>query len=399
MKHCVIVPDGLADRPLQRLGGKTCMEVARLPNMDKVSQEGLLGLVQTIPAGLSAGSDVANLSIVGYDPAVYYTGRAPLEAANMGVELEDSDWALRCNLVTVSEDKMVDFTAGHISSSEAEALVKEINAQLGSETVSFYPGVSYRHLMVYRGDGRFDVETTPPHDITGEPIEDYLPRGAGSDLLRRLMDASRPILEASEVNRVRLDLEQNPANMIWLWGQGQKPKMEPFAEKYGVSGAAISAVDLVKGLARAIGWEVVNVPGATGYVDTDYAAKARYALGALKNHDLVFVHVEATDEAGHEGDVQLKIRAAESIDKLILGPIRQHAAEAGDMRIMVLPDHATPISVRTHVDDPVPFIIWDPLTVPHSGLAFSEANAEKTGLFVKEGHRLMAHFLEANWTF
>ncbi|HOX37893.1 MAG TPA: cofactor-independent phosphoglycerate mutase [Candidatus Brocadiia bacterium] len=399
MKYCIIVPDGLADRPLQRLDGKTCVEVARTPNLDALSQEGLLGMVCTIPHGFHPGSDVANLSIVGYDPARYYSGRAPLEAMNMGVELSETDWALRCNLTTVSDGKMSDFTAGHISNSEGELLIKAIQEKLGADDITFYPGVSYRNLMVYRGSLPMELETTPPHDIVGQVIDGHLPRGKGAELLLDLMNRSIPILAEHEVNRVRLDLEQNPANMIWLWGQGRRPYMESFQERYGVTGAAISAVDLVRGIAKSIGWDVINVPGATGYIDTDYAAKGRYALGALKSHDLVFVHIEATDEAGHESNMTHKIRAMENIDKLIIGPIKQHAAETGNLRIMVLPDHATPISVGTHVDDPVPFVIWDPLSAPRSGKDFSEVNAAMSGIMLKEGHRLMEHFLKGVWEF
>ncbi|MBI3008448.1 MAG: cofactor-independent phosphoglycerate mutase, partial [Candidatus Omnitrophica bacterium] len=325
MKYIILVLDGMADYRLEELGKRTPLEIARTPNMDFIAQNGIVGTAAMIPANMSSGSDVATLSILGYDPEKYYTGRGPLEAANMGIELDKDDVVFRCNLVTVENEHMVDYSAGHIPTNEAHGLISFLEKELGSDSVRFYPGVSYRHLVVIKGTDGFDdlnrITCTPPHDITGQDITNFLPRGKGCESLLRLMRSSKPLLEKHEINNVRIDLKENPANMIWLWGQGAKPDIPGFYERYGLNGAAISAVDLVKGIARIMGWKVIDVPGATGYYDTDYIAKAKYGLNALKENDLVFIHVEAADEASHNGDLRAKINAIENFDKLVAGTV------------------------------------------------------------------------------
>ncbi|MDD5166850.1 MAG: cofactor-independent phosphoglycerate mutase, partial [Candidatus Omnitrophica bacterium] len=363
MKYIVLVGDGMADYPLKELGERTPLEAARKPNMDFIAKAGVLGRAKTIPAKMSPASDVANLSILGYDPEKFYTGRGPLEAANLGVELEEDDVAFRCNLITAVGDTLVDYSAGHISSKEAGILIKFIDKKLGTNRIRFFPGVSYRHLMlVKRGaeDKLQELFCRPPHDITGEKISKNLPqgKGAGAEMIIKLMQDSREILEGHEINHVRVDLKENPANMIWLWGQGRKPSMPKFIDKYGVSGSVISAVDLIKGLGRLLGLDVINVRGATGYYDTDYAAKARAALKSLEKNDFVFVHVEAPDEAGHNGDLREKITAIERIDQLILGPILKAFSRKKNFRILVLPDHATPVSLKTHVANEICFAMF-----------------------------------------
>jgi len=394
MKYAIVIPDGAADRPCDALGGRTPFEVARLPNMDYVATEGRLGTVQTIPAGMAPGSDVAILSLLGYDPAKSYTGRAPLEAAARGIEARPDDWIFRCNLVTVADEHMLDYSGGHISTHEAEVLVRALEEQFGSDTLRFYPGVGYRHLLVIRGES-FKVRTTPPHDIMGRAIKKHLPKGKNSARLRQLMDASRDLLAAHPVNQVRRDLGENPASQIWLWGEGQKPALTPFRQQWGLTGAAITAVDLVRGIARLIGWDVIEVEGATGYYDTNYAGKAQAAIKALKNHDVVLVHVESTDEAGHNGDAREKVRALEAVDREVVGPLLK-ALEATDQpwRILVAPDHETPLEARTHDSKPVPFaMMGDALEPGRRERAMTEAAARKAGMHVAVGHELMEYFL------
>lgn len=395
MKYAIVIPDGAADRPTEALGGRTPLEVARLPNMDRMAIEGRLGTVQTVPPGAAPGSDVAIMSLLGYDPERYYTGRAPLEAAARGIETGPDDWVFRCNLVTIAEETMLDYSAGHISTAEAELLVRALEDRFGGDMLRFYSGVGYRHLLVVKGEA-FKVRTTPPHDILGQRIRKHLPKGKNSARLVELMDASREVFEAHEVNRVRRDLGENPATQIWLWGEGQRPALESFAKHWGISGAAITAVDLVRGIARLIGWDVVDVAGATGYYDTDYAAKGRAGVAALKDHDIVVVHVEAPDEAGHNGDAREKVRALEAIDREIVGPLLA-ALEAGgdDWRLLVSPDHETPVDIRTHERQPVPFVMMGKgLTPTRSAGGMTEAAARKSGLHVPVGHELMEYFLK-----
>ncbi|MBM3246674.1 MAG: cofactor-independent phosphoglycerate mutase [Candidatus Omnitrophica bacterium] len=396
MKYIVLVGDGMADYPIKELGERTPLEAARTPNMDFIAQSGTLGRIKTIPDKMTPASDVAHVAIFGYDPRKYYTGRGPLEAANLGVELEDDDVVFRCNLITVLGDTLVDYSAGHISTKEAETLIKFIDQNLGTGRVKFYHGVGYRHLMlVKRGSDEHlqDLECKPPHDIRGQGVTKNLPKGDNAAFIIKLMQDSRRILEHHEVNLVRVDLKENPGNMIWLWGQGKKPSMPKFFEKYGLGGAVISAVDLIKGLGRILGLEVINVPGATGYYDTDYEAKARAALAALRDKDFVFVHVEAPDEAGHNGDLREKITAIERFDQLIVGAILSAYKNRNDFRVLVLPDHATPIAVKTHTADSVPFGIFGK-DIPASGLGgYSEKEAVKSQVYFEKGHELMDYFI------
>lgn len=349
----------MADYPIEKLGGKTILQAARTPAMDYIAAHGNTGLAKTIPDGLPAGSDVANMSILGYDPAVYYSGRAPLEAASMGVALASDDVAFRCNLVTIEQGRIKDYSAGHISSEEAEILIETLDTELGNEELRFYPGISYRHLLVARNNLGVETQCTPPHDITGKKIEEYLPEGKDGDFFSDMIKKSMIILELHPVNLKRIEEGKNPANSIWVWGQGYAPKFTPFQELYGKAGAVISAVDLLKGIGIYAGLDVIEVPGATGYLDTNYEGKANAAIEALKTKDLVFVHVEAPDEAGHEGSIDKKLRAVEDFDSLIVAPILKHAKASDEpFTILVLPDHPTPISLKTHVPDPIPFAVY-----------------------------------------
>ncbi len=397
MKYIVLVPDGMADYPIEELGGRTPLEAARTPNMDFIAKHGRLGRVKTIPDKSSPGSDVANITILGYDVHKHYTGRGPLEAANLGVILEPDDVAFRCNLVTVLDHKLLDYSSGHIKSKEADILIKHLNKNLSTDKIKFYSGVSYRHLMVVKDgakDGLDILKTTPPHDISGKQITKYLPRGKNSDAIQKIMQDSRKILESHEINQVRVDLKENPANMIWLWGQGKRPNFEKFSDKYGVSGAIISAVDLLKGLGRMIGFEVIDVPGATGYYDTDYQAKAKAALAALKEKDFVFLHVEAPDEAGHNGDLREKILAIERFDQMIIGPILEAYKNKTNFRLLLLPDHATPVSLKTHTADPVCFGIFGQGIEGRGFSKYSEKQAQNSELFFEKGSQLMDYFIK-----
>ena len=395
MKYAIVVPDGMADHPLARLGGRTPLEAAATPNMDHVARQGRLGLVSHTPKSLPPGSDVAMLSVLGYDPATCYTGRAPLEAASMGIELQPDEVAFRCNLITADGDILADHSAGHISNQEAAALVALLNAKLATDSIRFHPGVGYRHLLVYRGPHPMRPECTPPHDILDQSIRKHMPRGPGAEILADLMERSRAILGGTDINEVRVDLGQNPANMIWLWGGGTKPRLTPFRELYGQRGAVIAAVDLVRGIAVSSGLAVIPVEGATGYIQTNYAGKGQAAIAALSDYDLVFVHIEAPDEAGHQGNIQAKVDAIEAVDKHIVGPLlRALEAATGGYRLLVLPDHPTPIEVRTHVAEPVPFAYCGAGVGEPSNRLFTERNAAETGTVVDPGHRLMRLFLD-----
>jgi len=359
MKYAVLIGDGMADYPIEKLGGRTILQAARTPAMDSIAARGRTGLAQTVPDGFPPGSDVANMSIIGYDPATYYSGRAPLEAASMGVALEADDVAFRCNLITVENGMIKDYSAGHISSDEAEILIETLDFELKTKKVRFYPGISYRHLIVAGDNLGAETECTPPHDITGERKDSYLPRGKDGEFFSGLIEASTVVLELHPVNLKRVQEGKNPANSIWVWGQGYAPTFKYFQELYGKKGAIISAVDLLKGIGIYAGLDVIEVPGATGYLDTNYEGKASAAIEALKTRDLVFVHVEAPDEAGHEGSIDKKLQAVEDFDSRIVAPILKHA-EASDepFTILVLPDHPTPVSIKTHTRDPIPFAVY-----------------------------------------
>ncbi len=373
MKYVILVPDGAADRPLESRGGETPLEAASIPNMDFLAREGVSGTAVTIPEGLTPGSDVANYSILGYDPREYYTGRGPLEAISMGVSLGAEDVAFRCNLVTEEGGRLADYSAGHVTTEEAEELISFLHKRMEDEYTAFYPGMGYRHLLVLRGLKYLEARCIPPHDVVGREISDILPQGTGSERLQALMRLSRRLLEDHSVNRWRVERGLRPANMIWPWGQGRVPVLPTIPDRYGLRGSIITAVDLVKGLGILAGLKVVEVPGATGYYDTDYAAKARYALDSLRGADMVYVHVEAPDEAGHEGDWDAKVKALEEFDSKIVSAFLDESVLTGEeFAFLLMPDHLTPLEVRTHVRDPVPFAIYYPRVVPDGGGSFSE---------------------------
>lgn len=393
VKYVILQGDGMADYPLDSLGGKTPLEVAATPHMDWLVSHGIFGLAHTIPEGFPPGSDVGNMSILGYDPALYHTGRSPLEAASMGVSLAPEDIAFRCNLVTLrregDDSVMEDFTAGHISSQEAAEIIRDVERQLGGNGVEFHPGVSYRHLMVWRR-GRESMKTTPPHDITDQKIGAHLPEGEGAEMLRNLMEESEALLAHHPVNRKREGRGERRATSIWLWGQGRAPKMPSLKERFGVTGGVISAVDIINGLGIYAGLERVRVPGMTGFFDTNYKGKAEYGLHALEQKDLVFIHVEAPDEAGHMGDVEKKIKAIEDFDEKVVGTLLPGMNRWQDWRLLLLPDHPTPIALKTHVSDPVPFVLFFSTERKElSGLGFNENDARKTGIVVKEAFTLI----------
>jgi len=388
----------MADYPLGELNGKTPLEHARIPHMDEIASRGTIGLIDTVPPGFTPGSDVANLSVLGYDPSVYHTGRAPLEAASMGIPLDRNDVAFRCNFVTLGDEEdpiMVDFTAGHISSEEGRELIEELNERLGSQDCSFYPGVGYRHLMVWR-KGPAQMRTIPPHDIVGRTIGEQLPQGDGASEIRELMNSAREFLPRHRVNGQRAAGGKAQANAIWLWGEGSAPVIEPLTARYGITGGVISAVDLLRGIGYYAGLESIPVEGATGYIDTNYEGKSEKALEYLKTHDFIFLHVEAPDEMGHEGNIEGKIRAVEDFDKKIVGPILNEAGNLGDFRIAVLSDHPTPLSIKTHVADPSPIAVYSSNTSENlrNGSSFGETAARQSGIVVSPGHRFMDLFIQ-----
>ncbi len=395
MKYALILPDGAADEPIEELGGRTALQAARIPNMDGIAASGRSGTVKTVPDGFIPGSDVATLSVVGYDPKTYYTGRAPLEAVARGLSLEPDELVFRCNLVTIVDGRMEDFSAGHISQPEAEKIVADLQTALGDDRIRFHTGVSYRHLMTIKQASSIKVQCTPPHDIPGEAIKGYLPTGSGSEIIRDLMERSQPLLAFHEVNQIRRDLGESPATSIWLWGQGAIPHMPSFKERFGLRGAAITAVDLIRGVALSVGWKLIEVPGATGYIDTDYAAKGRYAIDALDDVDLIAVHIEAPDEMGHNGDAKNKVKAIEQIDEHIVGPLLEKLRTFDEWRILCLPDHPTPVARRTHTAVPPPFCMAGTSVIADRATAFNEAEAAETGLHIDPGHELMEYFLKS----
>ncbi|MDR4499022.1 MAG: cofactor-independent phosphoglycerate mutase [Candidatus Scalindua sp.] len=396
MKYCIIIPDGMADYKLDELGGKTPLEAAQTPNLDNIAFHGLVGLVHTVPEVFPPGSDIACLSVLGYDPEEYYTGRAPIEAASLGINLNKHDWAVRCNLITRNDTILEDFCAGHISNKEASLIISTLNEKLGTDAIHFYAGKSYRNIMTYKGDIRIEAECTPPHDIIGKSIIPNLPRGEGGDVLIDLMMNSYEILLNHDVNKERISLGKNPANMIWLWGQGQQPTLPHFKDVYNLSGAVITGVDLLKGLGVYLDLEVIDVPGATGYLDTDYAAKATYAIEAFNTHDLVLIHIEAPDEAGHEGNIHEKIRAIENIDKKIVGPVYNALKKYDEFRILILPDHYTPVQKKTHTREPVPFVMYGTDSHVKSRRSFSESNSALANIKINRGNTLMRHFIDGD---
>jgi 2,3-bisphosphoglycerate-independent phosphoglycerate mutase len=399
MKYAIIIPDGCADEPQESLGGKTPLQAARTPAMDEIARLGVVGRSNNVPADLPPGSDVANLSLFGYDPIRYFTGRAPLEAAAQGIQLGPEDWAIRSNLVTIVDQTMRSFTADHISTAEATELLKACQRELGSAKLEFIPGVSYRNLLICRGTSRpppftRDTRATPPHDLTDKSVADDFPRGPGSDLLNDLMSRSVALFADHPVNAARKKAGKLPATNIWLWGLGKTPSLTPFKQLHGKSGAMITAVDLLRGLAALIGWQRIEVPGATGYLDTDYTAKGRYAVEALATTDIVCVHVEATDEASHEGRADAKIKALEEIDSKIVAPLHAALRKHGEYRILVSPDHPTPIRTKTHSHGYVPFAICGGGVTPDPATTYDEPTAGRSSLAFDEGWRLMGYFLK-----
>jgi len=398
MKYLILIGDGMADRPVKELGGKTPLMAARTPNMDALAQQGEIGLARTIPKGLPKGSEIANLSIFGYNPKRYYTGRGPLEAASIGVKLNPEDCAFRLNLVTLEALKgsviMEDYSAGHISTEEGSEIIRDLDKELGNSAFRFYPGVSYRHLLIWKGKGE-RIKTTPPHDITEQEIGSYLPAGDGSRKLIKLMTEAQILLHTHPINKKRREQGKREANATWPWGQGRAPKLPSFTERFGLTGSVISAVDLIKGIGIYAGLRVITVPGATGYLDTNYQGKAEYGLKALEKDDLVYLHVEAPDEASHNGDLAAKIAAIEAFDEKVVGTICKGMARRGDHRIMLLPDHPTPLALKTHTDDPVPFVIYDSTKKHLSGArGFDEQAAGESGIVINEGYKLMERFLK-----
>ena len=390
----IIVPDGAADKPLEQFEGRTVLEAAETPNMDKISTYGRQGLVQTIPDGMEAGSDIAQMSLLGYDPRTFYGGRAPIEAAARNIKLSADDWVFRCNLITIADGKMADHSAGHISTEEARALVKELKEQLGDEKFQLYPGISYRHLLVFKGLD-FDVQTYPPHDFVGQKIEKILPRGKGADILIDLMARSQQLFSNHDINKVRRDLGENQVSSIWLWGEGKKTLMENFQKRFGLKGATITAVDLARGLSKLIGFDFIDVPGATGFVDTNYEGKGLAAIEGLEKYDLIFVHIEAPDEASHHGNAEMKKKTIEQIDKYIVGPVLDALQTYKSWRILVMPDHPTPISSKAHSSQPVPFAMAGDNISGILHTTFGEANAAKSGFRIDNGFELMEYFLKS----
>ncbi|MBF0460096.1 MAG: cofactor-independent phosphoglycerate mutase [Magnetococcales bacterium] len=394
MKFVIFLGDGMSDRPMAELDGRTPLMVARTPNLDRMVRDGVGGWSRNTPAGFYPGSDVANLGVLGYDVAQSYTGRSPLEAAAMGVVLGERDVAFRCNLVSLSPDctVMEDFSAGHIPTDQAAELIDYLNQNLASGWCQFYPGVSYRHLLVWR-DGGSAVHCVAPHDIADQTIQEHLPTGLNAAPVVQLMRASWPLLADHPVNRARQERGEKPANSIWLWGQGKKPELEQFQDRFGYSGGMISAVDLMRGIALHIGFEPIQVPGATGWIDTNYEGKARACIEGLTRHDLMFVHVESPDEAGHAGRLDYKIQAIEDFDRRLVGPVLAALAAQGDFRAIALPDHPTPIAIRTHNADPVPFALYGTGIVPDGNTAYDERLLETGSLVFDPGTRMMRTLL------
>lgn len=393
MKYIIIVGDGMADYPIPELGNKTPLQYANTSNMDMIAKKGISGTVKTIPEDMPPGSDVANLSVIGYDPKIYYTGRGPLEAGSMGIKLENDDIAYRCNIVTVSDEIMVDYSSGHISSKESHELINFVAERLGNKEIRLYPGVSYRHLLVHK-NGSENLKCTPPHDITGKKYIEYLPAGDGQEIIRQLMEESLSILKEHPINKKRISEGKNPGNMLWPWGQGRTPNMPTLFEKYGLRGSVISAVDLIKGIGFYAGLDIINVPGATGYLDTNYIGKAEYALDSLQRKDFVWVHVEAPDEVSHSGDFRLKIKAIEDFDSKVVGTIlREMERNDKEYLLLVLPDHLTPISIRTHVHGKVPFAICGTHIKPDDVDSFNEVSADSGHLHFENGYELMPYLV------
>lgn len=404
MKYIVVLADGMADYPLQELGNRTPLQAAHTPETDRLAHYGEVGMVQTIPQGIHPGSDTANLSVMGYDPSVYYFGRSPFEAISMGLELLPTDVSFRTNLVTLSEEEpypekiILDHSADEISSAEARELIEAVNQYLATEKMRFFPGVSYRHILLWH-EAPFEYKFTPPHDILGRKIADYLPQGPYGRIFTEMMQKSHEFLKNHPVNIRRRERGLKPANSIWVWGEGKKPALPGFKEKYGLTGSVISAVDLIKGIGLCAGLDSLDVEGATGTYKTNYAGKVQAALGALSGgQDFVYIHLEGPDECGHRMEITNKVNAIEWIDEKVIGPIIQAMRERHeDYSIMVLPDHPTPLSLRTHTAEPVPFLIYRSAAESYDpSRRYDEDEAPKTGLVIAKGHLLMDYFIKGS---
>lgn len=401
MKYIVFLCDGMADYPIDALGAKTPLAVAKNPNMNELARHGELGLVKTVAEHLSPGSDVANLSVLGYDPDVYYTGRSPLEALSIGVDLKDDDVTFRANVVTLSDEEsfdaktMVDYSSGEITTHEAHELINYLKENMSFDNIELHGGTSYRHLVVWNG-GSTNVTLTPPHDISDKKVTEYLPKGDGADTLLAMMKKSHELLKNHPVNKDRIARGLNPANSLWIWGEGTKPMLSAFSEKFGLSGTMISAVDLLKGIGAGAKMQVVEVPGATGNIDTNFDGKAKAAIKAFENGtDFVYIHMEAPDECGHHGDTDDKIRSIELIDEKVIKPVVDYLkSTTDDFRVLITPDHPTPIALKTHVRDAIPFVLYDSRKNTNLNLDYTEENAKSTGLYIDPGHKLIEKLLE-----
>ncbi len=393
MKYCIVIMDGASGLPLPERGGKTCLELAHTPNLDAMASQGTLGLVRTVPPGMEPSSACACMSVLGYDPKVYYRGRSGIEARSMGITIDDGDVVFRCNLVAVRDGKMWDYSAGHISTSEAQQLIGALEESLGNDKIHFYPGVSYRHMCKLTGrEDTLLATCTPPHDIPNKPIKEFMPRGQGSGLLRDLMARSEAILRDHPLNVERRSRGDIPATMIWLfWGSGQVPDMPPFKKVYRLEAAVTSAVDLLRGIARMAGMDILDIPGVTDGLDNDFTAQAAGAVEALNGHDLIVIHIEAPDEAAHAGAIDDKIEAIQRVDREVLSQLRFWQADA--LRLLVMPDHPTPIKTQTHSPDPVPFLLWGAGFTANGASKFSEAEAKNTGLFIDQGYKIMGRLI------
>lgn len=400
MKYVVLLCDGMADYPVEELGGKTPMEASKTPNMDMLAKKSTVGLVKTVPDDLKPGSDVANLSVLGYDPAIYYSGRSPLEAGSIGIDMKETDVSFRCNLVTLSdeenyEDKTIlDYCSDDISTKEAKVLIEYLAEHFNSEEFQLFSGVSYRHCLIWN-NGALEVGTlTPPHDITGKPIKEYIPSHKNAEKLYDMMKKSYNLLKNHPVNLERIKKGLKPANSMWFWGEGVRKPLMLFKDKYGLDGSMISAVDLLKGIGKFTEMNVINVDGATGYIDTNFEGKAKAAVSELKNgKDFVYIHVEAPDECGHRYEIDNKVKSIEIIDEKILGYVIKELNGFDDYKIMILPDHATPLSLKTHTNDPVPFLIYDS-SIPVSGVnEYTEETGKSTGLYIEKGYTIMDYFI------
>lgn len=389
MKYCVLIIDGAAGWALPEHGGRTCLELAHTPNLDAMAREGVVGLVRTVPTGMEPSSACACMSVLGYDPKVYYQGRSGIEAKSMGVSIADGEVVFRCNLVAVRDGKMWSYSSGHISTGEAQALVAALNKKLGSDTVHFYSGVSYRHLCKIKGqEDTLRATCTPPHDIPDKAIAEFLPHGQGSDLLRDLMERSQAVIREQSVTMERQARGDIPATMIWLfWGSGRIPEMPSFKQVYGLDAAVTSGVDLLRGLAQMAEMEVLEITGVTDGLNNDYASQSSGALKTLERQDLVAIHIEAPDEAAHAGSVDDKIEAIQRVDGEVVS--RMRSWDPGTLRVLILPDHPTPIKTRTHSDEPVPFVLWGHGFVPNGAKRFTETEAKSTGVFIDEGYTIM----------